>query len=86
MVPLPKVRVTPEEPPFSRGGVDYFSPMEVKQGHSHVKRYRCLFISLKVQALQVEVVHSLNTDSMINALCRFVSVHGCSLEIWGDNR
>ena len=85
MAPLPKVRVTPEEPPFSRMGVDYFGPMEVEQGRSHVKRYGCLFTCLKVRALHVEVGHSLNSDSIINALHRFVSARGCPLDIWSDN-
>ena len=76
MAPLPKIRVTPEEPPFSRVGVDYFGRMEVKQGRSHMNKYGCLFTCLKVRALHVEVAHSLNTDSTINALRSFVSVRG----------
>lgn len=31
MANLPKDRVGPDEPPFSRVGVDYFGPFEVKQ-------------------------------------------------------
>ena len=68
MAKLPDDRITPHEPPFTYVGVDYFGPIEVKQGRSRVKRWGCLFTCLTVRAIHLEVEHSLNTDSMINAL------------------
>ena len=74
MADLPKERVTPHDPPFTYAGVDYFEPMEVKQGRSRVKRYGCLFTCLVVRAVHIEIAYSLDVDSMINALRRFISV------------
>ena len=76
MAKLPKDRITPHEPPFTYVGVDYFGPIEVKQGRSRVKRWGCLFTCSNVRAIHVEVAHSLNTDSMINALRRFINLRG----------
>ena len=84
MAKLPEDRVTPHEPPFTYVGVDYFGPIEVRQGRSRVKRWGCLFTCLTVRAIHVEVAHSLNTDSMINALRRFINLRGCPKEIRSD--
>ena len=75
---------TAYEPPFTSVGVDYFGPLEVKQGRSRVKRYGCIFTCLNVPAVHIEIAHSLNTDSMINALRRFTSVRGYPKEIRSD--
>ena len=76
MADLPSDRVTPNKPPFSSVGIDYFGRFEVKQGRSRVKRYGCVFTCLAMRAVHIEVTHTLNTDSMINALRRFISVRG----------
>lgn len=36
MADLPKERITPDEPPFTNVGVDFFGPFEVKRGRSTV--------------------------------------------------
>ncbi|KAK3728500.1 hypothetical protein QZH41_002363 [Actinostola sp. cb2023] len=41
---LPQDRITPNKPPFTYVGADYFGPFEVKQGRSRVKRR---FISMR---------------------------------------
>ena len=74
MANLPRKRITPNKPPFTNVGVDFFGPFEVKQGRSRVKRYGCLFTCLVVRAVHVEIAHLFDTDSMINALRRFISV------------
>ncbi|CAB4028223.1 Hypothetical predicted protein, partial [Paramuricea clavata] len=74
MANLPKIRLTPHQPPFTRVGVDYFGPLQVKQGRSVVKRYGCLFTCMTTRAVHIEIAHSLDTDSMINALRRFISI------------
>ena len=74
MADLLEVRVVPEKPPFPFVDVDYFGPLEVKQERSRVKRYGCLFTCPTTRASQI--AHSLDTDSMINALRRFISVRG----------
>ena len=84
MANLPRDRITPGKPPFTYVGVDFFGPFEVKQGRSRVKRYGCLFTCLVVRAVHIEIAHSLDTDSMINALRRFISVRGRPEEIRSD--
>jgi len=68
MADLPANRVTPNKPPFTYVGVDYFGPFMVKQGRSLVKRYGCVFICLTTRAVHLEVASSMDTDSFINAL------------------
>ena len=77
MAGLPEDRLTPEKPPFTFVGIDYFRPLEVKQGRSRVKRYGYLFTCLTTRAIHIEIAHSLDTDSMVNALRRFISIRGC---------
>ena len=84
MADLPNDRVFPNKPPFSSVGIDFFGTFVVKQGRSRVKRYGCLFTCLAMRAVHIEVAHSLNTDSMINALRRFVSLRGYPERIRSD--
>ena len=84
MASLPEDRLIPDKPPFTYVGIDYFGPLEVKQGRSRVKRYGCLFTCLTTRAVHIEIAHSLDTDSMINALRRFISVRGYPEKIRSD--
>ena len=64
---LPEDRLIPKKPPFAFAtvGVDYFGPLEVKQGRSSVTRYRCLFTCLTTRAVLIEIAHSFGTDAMV---------------------
>ena len=73
---LPSDRLTPDKPPFSYVGIDFFGPLYVKQGRGTVKHYGYLFSCLTRRATQIEVTESLETDSFINALRRFTSRRG----------
>ena len=68
MADLPKERLMSGDPPFTNVGVDYFGPFYVREGHSNVKRYRCIFTCLVIRAVHIEVMNSLDTDFFINAL------------------
>ena len=65
MADLPSDRLTPDEPPFSYVGTDFFGPLCVKQGRSTVKHYGCLFSCLTMRATHIEVTESLEMDSFI---------------------
>ena len=85
MSDLPEDRVVPCERPFTYVGVDCFGPIVVRRGRSNVKRYGVIFTCLSIRAIHVEVAHSLDTESFVNALRRFVSRRGTPVEIRSDN-
>ncbi|XP_043205783.1 uncharacterized protein LOC122372549 [Amphibalanus amphitrite] len=76
MADLPEDRVTPETPAFSSIGLDVFGPIIVKRGRLEVKRYGLICTCLVSRAIHLEVLHSLRTDSLINALRRVVARRG----------
>ncbi|XP_054869314.1 uncharacterized protein LOC129349591 [Amphiprion ocellaris] len=85
MADLPRNRVVPDEPPFTRSGVDLFGPFDVKRGRSSVKRYGVLFTCLTSRAVHIEMATSLDTDSFIHALRRFIARRGQVKEMRSDN-
>ncbi|KAL5010875.1 hypothetical protein ScPMuIL_013180 [Solemya velum] len=85
MADLPTERLVSDEPPFSRVGMDFFGPFEVKRGRSQVKRYGVIFTCLSIRAVHLEVAFSLNTDSCIDAIRRFIARRGRPKFIRSDN-
>ena len=85
MADLPEDRVTPDKPPFTFVGVDCFGPFLVRHGRSMVKRYGVLFTCMTIRAIYIEVVHSMDTDSYINAMRRFIARRGNPEEMRLDN-
>lgn len=85
MADMPHERIVVDEPPFTRVGVDYFGPFEVKSRRSRVKRYGVIFTCLAIRAVHLEVASSLDTDSFINALRRFIARRGQVRELRSDN-
>ena len=84
MADLPIDRVQPDKPPFTFVGIDFFGPLFVKQGRSRVKRYGCLFTCLVVRAIHIEIAHSLEASSFINALRRCIARRRKPEEIRSD--
>ena len=82
---LPADRVTPNEPPFTHVGKDYFGPFEIKQGRSIVKRYGVIFTCANSRAVYLEMAYSLTTDSCIAAIGRFVARRRQIVSIRSDN-
>lgn len=85
MADLPKERLVPYQPPFTYTGLDFFGPFFVKRSRSTVTVYGCMFVCFNSRAVHIEDVSSLETDTFIQALLRFISVCGCPKEIWSDN-
>ena len=85
MADLPVDRIVSGEPPFSRVGTDYFGPFQVKRGRSTVKRYGVIFTCLTTRAVHLEMASSLDTDSCINAIRRFIARRGPVKVMWSDN-
>ena len=75
MANLPEDRREPA-PPFTHCGLDYFGPFVIKEGRKELKRYGVLFTCLFSRAIHLEVSASLETDSFINALRRFINRRG----------
>ena len=75
MSDLPKDRLEPS-PPFTFCGVDYFGPWLIKEGRREMKRYGVVFTCLASRAIHLEVAKTLETDSFINVLRRFLARRG----------
>ena len=85
MANVPEDRITPSKPPFTYTGVDCFGPFEVRRGRTKVKRYGVIFTCLALRAVHIEVVSSLDTESFIHALRRFIARRGQPEEMRSDN-
>ena len=85
MADLPPERCNPNEAPFTYVGVDLFGPFYVRQGRAEVKRYGCLYTCFTTRAIHIEKVNSLETDTFINGLVRFVARRGYPKTIRSDN-
>lgn len=64
---------------------DRTMPFEVRRGRTTVKRYGVLFTCLTLRAIHLEVASSLDTESFINVLRRFIARRGQPEEMRSDN-
>ena len=85
MADLPKERLGSGKAPFTYTGVDYFGPLYVTVRRSTVKRWGFLFTCLTTRAVHIEVAHSLNTDSCVMGIERFIARRGRPSVIFSDN-
>ena len=85
MSDIPNCRLQYDQPSFCNVGIDFFGPLPVKFGRSIAKRYGCVFTCLTMRAVHIEIAHSLDTHSSINALRRFIARRGKPLKIFSDN-
>lgn len=75
---LPLDRVSPEEPPFTYVGVDYFRPFGVKRGWSVVKRYGVIY---KWQHLLTQTLSWMKYERLIRSV-RNVLNSTLNVQIW----
>ena len=85
MADLPKDRVTPDQPPFTNVGMDFFGPFYVKVSRSSVKRYGAIFTCLATRAVHIEKADSMDTSACINLMRRFIARRGQVKSIRSDN-
>ena len=84
MADLPQERCT-EAAPFTYCGVDMLGPLIIKERRSELKRYGALFTCFSSRAVHIELTNSLDADSFILALRRFMARRGTVRSIWSDN-
>ena len=75
MANLPEDRLEPA-PPFTYCAVDLFGPLPIKEGRKELKRYGVLFTCMSSRAIYLETANSLETDSFIQSLRRFIDRRG----------
>ena len=80
MADLPRERLQERVFPFTNTGVDYFGPLEVKFMRKTMKRWSCLFTCLTTRAVHIEVVPSLETETCLTAITRFIARRGNLLQ------
>ena len=85
MADLPFERLEAFKAPFSYVGIDCFGPFYVKQGRSEIKRYGCIFSCLSIRAVHIEKLCTLDSDSLLNALRRFIARRGKPEKVFCDN-
>lgn len=84
MGPLPQQRVQYSRP-FNVTGVDFAGPITVRSGRTNKKTWISLFIYFSTNALHLEVVEVLTSQSFIASLRRFIALRGKPNELWSDN-
>jgi len=74
---------------FSRVGLDYAGPLQIKLGYVRkltvLKAYVCIFVSLTIKAVHLELVSDLTTEAFIAALRRFIARRGKPSLLWSDH-
>ena len=85
MADLPRERLDEHVLPFTHTGVDYLGPFGVKFLRRTMKRWCCLFTCLTSRAVHIEVAQSLDTESCLAAVTRFIARRGYPNTIISDN-
>ena len=85
MADLPEMRVTGDEPPFTKVGADYAGPFLVKEGRREVKRWFMIITCYSTRAVWLEPIYNLTADSCLLAFQRFVAAKGMPKFILTDN-
>ena len=84
---LPIERTTPDSV-IEKVGVDYAGPFYIKYGYVRkptiVKAYACIYVS-SVNAVHLELVSDLTSETFIACLRRFMAHHGKPSLIWSDH-
>ena len=85
MADLPRERLQERVFPYTNAGVEYFGPFEVKFMRKTMKRWCCLFTCLTTRAVHIEVVPSLEAETCLTAITRFIARRGKPATILSNN-
>ncbi|KAJ8385759.1 hypothetical protein AAFF_G00182770 [Aldrovandia affinis] len=78
---LPPARLRLHKPAFYSTGVDSFDPYEVKVGRRNEKRWGIIFKRMTTRAVHLDLLCSIDADSYLMALRRFVARRGKPFEL-----
>lgn len=84
MADLPLARLRLYKPAFHSTGMDCFGPFLVKIGRRVEKRWGILYKCLTTRAVHVDLLNSLDTDSFLMSLRRFIARRGSPVELLSD--
>nr|XP_055064967.1 uncharacterized protein LOC129447318 [Misgurnus anguillicaudatus] len=84
MSDLPAARLRLHKPPFFSTGVDCFGPFHVKLGRRSEKRWGIIYKCLTTRAVHLDILHSMDVDSFLMSLRRFVARRGNPAELYSD--
>ena len=85
MADLPSKRLAFQCLPLTNVGPDYFGPFLFTIHRSSEKRWGFLPTCLTTRAVHVEIAHSLDTNSCVMVIERFIACRGMPLAICFDN-
>lgn len=84
MADLPSSRLRLYKPPFWSTGVDCFGPYTIKIGRRREKRWGIIYKCLTTRCVHLDLLPSLDTDSFLMSLRRFIARRGKPYEMWSD--
>ena len=76
MADLPGERLDEQVFPLTHTGVNYFRTFEVKFLRRTLKKWCCFFTCLTTRAVHIEVTQSLDSESCLAAVTRFIARRG----------
>ena len=85
MADLPSERLAFQCPPLTNVDLDYFGPFHVTIRRSSEKRWGFLLTRLTTREVHVEIAHSMDTNSCVMGIERFIARRGMPLVICSDN-
>ncbi|KAJ8017149.1 hypothetical protein DPEC_G00014760 [Dallia pectoralis] len=84
MADLPAARLRLFQPAFFSTGMDCFGPFMVKVGRRTEKRWGIIFKCLMTRAVHLDLLTSIDADSFLMALRRFIARRGTPAELLSD--
>lgn len=81
---LPNEKLCNTHHPFTNIMVDCCGPFLVTQGRATVKRWMLVITCMTVRAVNIEILHTMSTDSVITALFNHFSIRGMARKIYSD--